>query len=175
MQRIIGNPSCFVAVILLVSIGFVTNANRQINRANLNGTVTDPSGASDPKATVVVVAPDRGFKRETTTGNSGIYSISSLPTATYNLTVSADGFKTFEEDGIQLFIGQTRTADARLQVGAPTTKVEVRGTAEALDSNNAELATVIQSQQLEDIPINGHDWAQLMTLSAGAVNFGAGG
>src|SRR5271157_863868 len=147
----------------------------QIDRANLNGTVTDPSGASVPNAKVQVVAPATGFKRETTTGSSGVYSISSLPTGMYDLTVSAEGFETFAMEGIQLSVGQTRTVNVQLQVGSPTTKVEVRGTATALDSNNAELSTVIRTGQVEDIPLNGRDWATLMTLSPGAVNLGAGG
>src|SRR5271157_643132 len=147
----------------------------QIDRANLNGTVTDPSGASVPNAKVQVVAPATGFKRETTTGSSGVYSISSLPTGMYDLTVSAEGFETFAMEGIQLSVGQTRTVNVQLQVGSPTTKVEVRGTATALDSNNAELSTVIRTGQVEDIPLNGRDWATLMTLAPGAVNLGAGG
>jgi hypothetical protein len=60
-------------------------------------------------------------------------------------------------------------------VGAPTTTVEVRASAQALESNNAEISTVIQSRQVEDIPLNGRDWSLLMTLSPGAVNLGAGG
>jgi Carboxypeptidase regulatory-like domain len=162
-------------VIVLVFIGFPVKVSAQINRANLNGTVTDPSGARIPNATVAVVAPDTGFTRQTSTGRSGVYSISRLPTGTYVLTVSGKGFKTFTMTGIDLSVGQTRTVDAQFQVGAPTTKVQVRGTAVALDSNDAELGTVIQSQQLEDIPVNARDWAQLMLLSAGAVNFGGGG
>ena len=147
----------------------------QINRANLNGTVTDPSNASIPNAQVEVVAPDTGFKRQTSTGTSGVYSISSLPTGIYNLTVSANGFKTFEERGIQLSVGQTRTVNVPLVVGAPNTTVEVRASAQALDSNNAELSTVIRTGQVENLPLNGRDWSLLMTLSPGAVNLGAGG
>jgi hypothetical protein len=165
-------------VVLFVLFGvalFAGLAFGQIDRANLNGTVTDPSGASVPNARVEVVAPETGFKRQTTTGISGVYSLSSLPTGTYYLTVSLNGFKTFAMEGIQLFVGQTRTVNVQLQVGAPATKVEVRGTALALDSNNAEIATVIQSRQVEEIPINGRDWATLMTLAPGAVNLGAGG
>ena len=134
-------------VILFALFGatlFVGVAFGQINRANLNGTVTDPSGASIPNAQVEVVAPDTGFKRQTTTGSSGVYSISSLPTGTYDLTVSGNGFKTFEEKGIQLSVGQTRTVNVQLVVGAPTTTVEVRASAQALDSNNAEISTVIR-------------------------------
>jgi len=110
-------PQQFVRIIwvvLLALLGatlFVGVAFSQIDRANLNGTVTDPSGASIPNAKVEVVAPDTGFKRQTTTGNSGVYSLSSLPTGTYDLTVSGEGFKTFVMEGIQLSVGQTRTVN----------------------------------------------------------------
>ncbi len=165
-------------VVLLPLFGatlFVGVAFSQIDRANLNGTVTDPSGASIPNAKVEVVAPDTGFKRQTTTGNSGVYSLSSLPTEMYDLTVSGNGFKTFAMNGIQLSVGQTRTINVQLRVGAPTTKVEVRAEATALDSNDAEISTVIRTGQVEDIPLNGRDWSLLMTLAPGAVNLGAGG
>ena len=163
-------------MLLLASLVFaVSGALAQINRANLNGTVTDPSGASIPNALVEVVAPETGFKRQTTTGSSGVYSVSSLPTGMYDLTVSGKGFKTFEEKGIELSVGQTRTVNVQLVVGAPTTTVEVRASAQALDSNNAEISTVVQSRQVEDIPLNGRDWSLLMTLAPGAVNLGAGG
>lgn len=160
---------------VLVFFGLSTNLSAQINRANLNGTVTDPSGARIPGATVTVVSPDTGFKRQTTTGSSGIYSVGSLPTDTYILTISANGFETFSMTGIDLSVGQTRTVDAQLRVGAPATKVEVRGAAVALDSNDAEISTVIRSRQVEDIPINGRDWSILMMLAPGAVNLGASG
>ena len=166
----------YISVLLLASLGFaVSGALAQINRANLNGTVTDPSGASIPNSQIEVVAPDTGFKRQTTTGSSGVYSISSLPTGTYDLTVSGNGFNTFQEKGIELSVGQTRTINVQLVVGAPTTTVEVRRTATALDSNDAEIANVVQSRQVEDIPLNGRDWSLLMTLAPGAVNLGAGG
>ena len=165
-----------ISMLLLASFGFaVSGAFAQINRANLNGTVTDPSGASVPNSQVEVVAPDTGFKRQTTTASGGVYSISSLPTGTYDLTVSGNGFKTFEEKGVQLSVGQTRTVNVQLVVGAPTTTVDVRASAQALDSNNAEISTVIRTGQVENLPLNGRDWSLLMTLSPGAVNLGAGG
>ena len=85
------------------------------------------------------------------------------------------GSRPTRRNGIELSVGQTRTVNVQLQVGAPTTTVEVRASAQALDSNNAEISTVIQSRQVEDIPLNGRDWATLMTLAPGAVNLGAGG
>src|SRR5690348_14955740 len=163
-----------LVVVLFCAFGAVSG-QAQINRANLNGTVTDPSGASVPGADVQVVAPDTGFKRDTTTGSSGVYSLSSLPTGTYNLTVSAKGFKIFNVTNIQLSVGETRTQNAQLAVGSATTMVQVKAAPQALKTNNAELGTVIQSNQVEDIPLNGRDWATLMTLAPGAVNLGGGG
>ena len=166
----------FVAVLFFASLGFaVSGAMAQINRANLNGTVTDPSGGSIPNAKIEIVAPDTGFKRQTTTGSSGVYSISSLPTGTYNLTVAGEGFKTFAMEGIGLSVGQTRTVNVQLEVGTTTATVEVRASAQALDSSNAEISTVIRTGQVENLPLNGRDWSLLMTLAPGAVNLGAGG
>ncbi|MGI9074913.1 MAG: TonB-dependent receptor domain-containing protein [Bryobacteraceae bacterium] len=131
--------------------------------------------ASVPKAQVEVASPSTGFERRVETGDAGVYSITDLPIGTYNITISHEGFKTFEERGIQLFVRQTRTVDAQLQVGTAVARVEVQGAAQALDNSNAEIAGVLQSRQVNDIPINGRDWATLMTLAPGAVNLGGGG
>jgi hypothetical protein len=77
--------------------------------------------------------------------------------------------------GIQLAVGETRTVNAQLVVGAATTRVQVSATAVALETNNAQLSTVVRSRQVEDIPLNGRDWSGLMTLTQGAVNLGGGG
>src|ERR1035438_7865386 len=114
-----------IFILFLGSLGFaVSGALAQINRANLNGTVTDPSGSRIPNSQVEVVAPNTGFKRQTTTGSSGVYSISSLPTGTYDLTVSGNGFKTFQEKGIELSVGQTRTVNVQLRSEEHTSELQ---------------------------------------------------
>jgi len=168
----------FLSCILLIPLSYVLSTASgvaQINRANLNGTVTDPSGASVPNAKVVVVEVDTDFTRETITGFSGVYSISSLPVGKYDLTISREGFETHVERGIQLFVGQTRTVNAEIALGVISAKVEVQAPAEAVDSSNAEIAGVVQSQQVEDIPLNGRNWSTLAMLAPGVVNLGGGG
>jgi hypothetical protein len=147
----------------------------QLDRANLNGTVTDTSGATVPSAHVALVSPGTGLKREATTGEAGVYSITALPVGAYDLTITHEGFRTFEQKGIRLLVGQTRTIDAQLQVGAAVQTVEVQASAQTLESGNAELGGVVQSRQVTDIPINGRDWAVLMALAPGGVNLGGGG
>src|SRR5712692_7151233 len=144
----------FFAVAVLVGWGVLPGV-AQFDRANLNGTVTDASGASVPDARVEVVSPDTGFKRQVETGDGGVYSITGLPVGTYDLTISNEGFKTFEEKGIALLVGQTRTVNAQLEVGTAIQRVEVQSPAQALESANAELGGVVQSQQVQNIPLTG--------------------
>jgi hypothetical protein len=79
----------FFAVVVLVGWGVLPGV-AQIDRANLNGTVTDTSGASVPNAQVEVVSPTTGFKRKVETADAGVYSITGLLVGTYDLTVSLE-------------------------------------------------------------------------------------
>jgi Carboxypeptidase regulatory-like domain len=168
----------FANCILLAYASFslwTLNSMAQINEANLNGTVTDTSGARVLNAKVRLFKIDTGLTRETITGPSGVYSISSLPVGKYNLTISHEGFRTYDAIGIELFVGQTRTVDAQLQVGTTAATVNVEEQVQAVDSSNAEIAGVVQSKQVEDIPLNGRNWSTLALLAPGAVNLGGGG
>src|SRR5438046_1563237 len=94
----------------------------QVDRATLNGTVTDTTGAVVPKANVVIVSPATGFRREMAAGANGGYSVPGLPIGTYNITVSHSGFETAELKELTLSVGQVRTFDVRLGIGAVTTQ-----------------------------------------------------
>ena len=166
--------NCFLLAHALCFL-WTVNGLAQISTANLNGTVTDTSGARVPNAKVELVEADTGFTRETITGASGVYSISSLPVGKYSLVISHAGFKTYVDIGLELLVGQTHTIDAQLQVGATTARVEVQAQAQAVDSSNAEIAGVVQSKQIQDIPLNGRNWSTLAMLAPGVVNLGGGG
>ena len=150
-------------------------AQAQVDRANLNGTVTDASGAMVPLARVEATSRETGFKRTADTTPAGAYNIPGLPIGTYDLTFSREGFRTFEVRGIQLSVGQTRTVDARLEVGGISAKVEVQAEVAALKQSNAEIGGVIAAQQVRSIPLNGRNWADLMALAPGAIDAGSGG
>ena len=163
-------PSRFSPLFVL-SIGLVYG---QVDRANLNGTVTDSSGALISDAKIELVSRDTGLKREVETGGTGAYDITGLPIGTYDLTFSRKGFRTYTVKGVQLFVGQTRTVDAKLELGALSAHVDVEARAEVLEKSDAQIGVAIESQQLRDIPINGRNWATLMTLAPGAINVGGG-
>jgi hypothetical protein len=144
------------------------------DRAAIGGTVTDPSGAYVDGAKVELAFPATGFHRETTTAAGGIYEFSSLPVGTYAITINKVGFKPYVIRAVDLLFGQVRTLDVRLQIGATAESVEVTATVESLNRSNAEVDGVIESPQIQEIPINGRNWATLMTLAPGAINTGNG-
>ena len=147
----------------------------QVDRANLNGTVTDTSGALVPNAKVELVSRDTGLKREVVTGPAGVYNLIGLPIGAYDLKFSREGFRSVGMKGIQLSVGETRTVDAQLDVGPLTAHVEVSAEATALKQSNAEIGGVVAAQQVRSIPLNGRNWADLMALAPGAIDAGSGG
>ncbi|MCL4402820.1 MAG: TonB-dependent receptor, partial [Acidobacteria bacterium] len=167
--------NCAVSLFLIAAMFFfVANAFAQVDRATLVGTVTDPSGAVVPGAKVEITAPDTGSHRQVQTGPSGTYTFAGLPIGSYTVTASQQGFKTLVVNDVRLQVGDNRTLDLSLQIAVETTTVSVEAQAIALERESAAIGTVIASQQMREIPLNGRHWASLLALAPGAINTGAG-
>lgn len=157
-------------VVLLVGI----SALAQIDRAVLEGTIADPSGRVVAGASVKVTAVDTGLQDEQKTNSNGYYRFPGLAVGRYRVSVSDTGFKTQVIEGVVLQIGQTRTLDAGLQVGANTEIVNVRAENVPADRSSAEAATVIGENQIENLPNNGRDWSSFTLLAPFAQDDGGG-
>ena len=144
------------------------------DRAAITGTVTDPAGAYVGAASVDVKSATTGLHRTSLSSDNGLYQVEALPVGSYNVMITKTGFKPISVEGIDLQYGETRTIDARLDVGGTTETVQVTATAEALNHTNAEVGGVIESAQIKEIPVSGRDWASLMLLAPGAINYGDG-
>ncbi|HXN46006.1 MAG TPA: TonB-dependent receptor [Bryobacteraceae bacterium] len=144
------------------------------DRTAINGTVTDPSGAVVPNVKVELKCPATGLSRETVTGGTGIYEFPALPIGSYNIVMSKAGFKPVETDSVELLYGQARTVDATLAIGSTTDAVQVTASSELLNRTSPEVGQVIESEQISEIPISGRNWASLMLLAPGAINYGDG-
>lgn len=107
----------------------------QIDRASLNGTVTDSSGGVVPGAKVDAISMETGLEYTVVTNQHGIYVIPALPVGQYTVVFSHNGFATVRNEGVVVRVGQRLTLDAQLKVATPTTSVEVRSTAPLLDRN----------------------------------------
>jgi hypothetical protein len=152
---------------------FAATALAQVDRATLNGTVTDGSGAVVQNVKIELDSPATGLHRETVTNSKGTYQVPALSIGTYKITMSKDGFKPEVLEAVEFQVGQARTIDARLQVGTRTEVVEVTAS-DALNRSSAEVGLVIESEQIQEIPLDGRNWAGLMALAPGAINAGSG-
>ena len=146
----------------------------QIDRADLKGTLTDPSGALLPGAKVTVLFPATGFHQSVTSTVAGVYVFTGLPLGTCNVTVTAPGFSIKELDGVVLEVGEVRTSDVQLSLKGSTLVVAVNASSATLDKDDAAIGGVISEQQIENLPINGRNWAALELLVPGAINTGSG-
>lgn len=162
---------------LLISLGLVilaASSFAQVDRAGLSGTVTDPTGAVVVGAKVEVTSSETGFRREAATGPAGNYAFTFLPIGNYTVTVSVQGFNTVTIKDVQLGVGDNRTLDIQMEVTTLATAVTVEGVLAPVDSTSAVVGTVIGSQHMREIPLNGRHWASLMALAPGAINTGDG-
>jgi hypothetical protein len=166
-----------LALTLLLSVPVIlagTRASGQVDRAVLEGTVTDPSGSVIVGATLKVVAIDTGMTQEQSTNSKGYYRFPGLAVGQYTVTVTGNGFKTKLVEDVVLRVGQTRTLDVELALGAINEKIEVKATLAPTDRASAEAATVIDTNQISDLPNNGRDWASFTLLAPFAQDDGGG-
>src|ERR1043166_1042301 len=112
----------------LLLLAILLPLHAQTDRPSLSGTVTDTSGAVVPGVSVAVVSNDTGFRREVVTGAAGSYHIEGLNIGAVTVRFSKPGFRPAEVKNVELAVGQPRTLDARLEVGAVSEAIEVSAT-----------------------------------------------
>jgi len=142
----------------------------QTDRAALTGTITDPSGGLVPGATVSFTATATHAEHTTKTNAAGAYTLDFLPIGEYTGSIVAKGFETLRIEAFVLEVGQTRTLNETMSVGAVQSEVSVEATAAGLDQSSGEIGGLIQRGQIQDIPLNGRNWASLMALTPGAID-----
>jgi hypothetical protein len=137
---------------------------------SFSGTVADKSGSVISGATVKATSESTGLSREAKTDDAGHYLIPLLPVAVYTLHVEYQGFQTTEQRGVRLQVDEARELDFSLAPAAVSSTVEVLATAVAVETANPSLGQVITAQQVSQLPLNGGDFVQLATLTAGTTS-----
>jgi hypothetical protein len=145
--------------------------------SQITGTVTDASGAVVAGAQVTATQTTTGITRSVTSDSSGVYALPSLPLGPYRLEVKKEGFTTFVQTGIILQVGEAATVNPVLKIGAVSQSVQVEATAPMMDTTTTGVGQVVNSSSVVDLPLNGRQVTQLITLAGAAntVQFGFGG
>jgi hypothetical protein len=138
----------------------------QTTGATLTGRVVDQTGAAIPGATIAATAPATGFTRSVASESDGSYSIPSLPIGSYNVTATLPGFRRVEQTQVQLDVASTRRIDFTLQVGGIEAAVSVTAEAPIVPTDVA-VGMVVTQRELENLPLNGRQFANLGALAPG--------
>jgi hypothetical protein len=154
-----------IGLILLV-LCLVPMAYAQEN-AEVTGTITDPSGAAVPNATVTITNVATGVTRTGTSNSSGIYNFSNLNNGHFTLTAKAAGFKTFTTTDIVLNIAQTLKRDITLSIGSQNQTVTVQAAALQLQAETNQISDLITGNQVTQLATNGRNVTQLAILGMG--------
>ncbi len=147
-------------------------ARPQAGTASLRGTVTDKSGGTIPGAKVSLKNAALGFDRTTTTGKTGQYEFLALQPGTYQVSIEKQNFQKFLQSGLQLLVDSPATLDVQLQVGSSSETVEVVAQTEALNTTDASLGVAFNQHQVKELPLEGRNVPDLLTLQAGVVYIG---
>jgi hypothetical protein len=157
----------WIIAFLLWLVAATQHGLSQSTSASVNGTVRDQSGAVISGAKIVFANIDTGVQHTATTGLAGVYFLGDIPPGNYSAQTSKDGFGTEEKTGLILQVNQTATLDFTLTVGLHKETVTVASHLSVLDSATSELGTVITTEFVTNLPLNGRNFTQLLDLTPG--------
>src|SRR5215203_244407 len=141
----------------------------QTATGGVNGTVTDQNGAVVPGATVTLVNKATNIETRVAAGEGGYYTIVNVSPGTYVLRVEAAGFSAVQTSPFDVGVSQTLTQNVALTVGAVSETVEIMAGAELIQQASSDLGTVIPEKVVQDLPLNGRNFTQLLTLTPGVT------
>lgn len=162
-----------MVVLFCCAIGLTVTprtASAQVLYGSIVGTLTDQSGAVVPKAAVSVTNSSTGLSRRATTDNAGYYSISTLPEGTYDLAVTASGFKPYTQTGVTVSINAVTRVDATIEVGALTEEVSVEAAPVVLQTTRSDVSVSLDTRAMENLPLSGYrNYQSLLNLVPGTT------
>ena len=144
----------------------------QVDRAGLNGTVWDATGHAVAGARIEVVAIDTGLERQAVSSSSGAYNVPELPIGRYRVRCDVTGFEDLVLSEIEQTVGHTQTLNLTMRVAGVTQHIDVSSILPQMDETSSTLGERIERKQVEELPLNGRNWATLTVLVPGAVDTG---
>src|SRR6266702_975440 len=160
---------------ILVVLSFAVAVNGQTFRGAINGTVTDPSGVVVPNAQVKATESATGIDHATVTTSEGQFSFQDIPLGLYKVTVTATGFPAHTVDKVEVVAGQIYTLQVNLKLAQATTTVEVSAASLVLDTTTQTQTMTIPDDVVQNIPLNGRDFTQMISVAPGFGGYNVGG
>jgi hypothetical protein len=160
-------------VLVLVSVASCADVWAQAT-AQINGSVRDQSGAVLPGVEITATQTETGIARTTVTNETGSFVLPNLVTGPYRLEAALPGFRTFVQTGIVLQVNSNPVINAVLEVGQVTEQVEVQANVAAVETRSTAVGQVIENARILELPLNGRQVTDLITLSGAAVQVGTG-
>ena len=152
---------------ILLALLIALPAFSQTFRGTVSGTVLDTQGAVISDATVMLVNPATGVTLNAKSGKTGDFLFPELPVGTYDLTVSFSGFRTQKIDKIDVAVSKIVDLKVELSVGAEAAIIDVNASGVATDTTSAALVTVIDSKSVQEMPMNGRNFTQMIKFAPG--------
>ena len=164
--------SLILALMLLMCGAFVMPAVAQQTTGNIAGRVTDQQSAALPGVTVTAKQAETGFTRSTITDGEGVFRLTGLLIGTYDLTIEMSGFTTLDRKGVVLNVSQTLNLDVQLKIAQVSETVTVTGETPLLETTSSSVGGVVDVNKIENLPLNGRQFANLaMTVAGVAMGF----
>ncbi len=161
--------------VMLTTLLVCSPAFSQVNFGRILGSVTDPSGAAVAGATVTVTNVGTNVSRTLTADSAGAYVAAALVPGTYTVRAEAKGFRTVEHQGVLVEVGTDVRVDVALAIGATTQTVTVTEAVPLVDLNSATLGGTLSNEAINDLPLNGRNFQNLITLRPGVIIQPGGG
>ena len=168
----------FKSILAFIFTGLALSVLSFAQTGSIQGTVTDKTGAVVQGADVTITNLDTNQARSTKSGASGSYSVPSLPPGNYGIAITKEGFRAFKVEKANLTVDQVLTVNPQLEPGATSEEVQVQGNEiPPVDLETAQVSNVVESKQIQELPLITRDPYSLVLLSPGTSqsNTGLGG
>src|SRR6266571_1706972 len=163
------------AVSFVLVLFFSVTGYAQTFRGAINGTITDPSGAVVAGANVKATNTGTGIVLSTVSTSGGAFTFQDIPLGTYKVSVAAAGFSAYTVDNVQVVAGTIYTLPIKLSMAKQATTVEVSAAALTVDTATQAQTMTIPADVVQNIPLNGRDYTQLISVEPGFGGYNVGG
>lgn len=155
-------------LMLFLFLCCASSIQAQQDTGSISGSVTDPKGEAVAGAQVTITNNSVGLTRTIVTNDKGNFTVNLLPVGSYTVTIEASGFKKSEHRAVDLHVREEKILSTTLEVGQVAETVEVTGGANKVELTTGEVSSLISSQQVKELPLNGRSFVQLTLLVPGA-------